>query len=64
MSETRKVNLPGRLGNPDETLGTGVPATSRTVNGTSHAGDVIFRAAVPEVYAASARDLVGFAGSL
>ena len=36
-------------------LDAGVPVTSRTVNGTSHAGDVIFRTAVPEVYAASAQ---------
>ena len=39
----------------------GVSAHSRTVNGTCHAGDVIFRAAMPEVYAASARDLSAFA---
>jgi acetyl esterase/lipase len=45
-------------------LDAGVAVASRTVNGTCHAGDVIFRAAMPEVYAASARDLVGFAGSL
>lgn len=45
-------------------LDAGVSAVSRTVNGTSHAGDVIFRSAMPEVYDASLRDLVGFAGSL
>ena len=39
----------------------GVTVNSRTVNGTSHAGDVIFRGAIPEVYAASARDLSTFA---
>ena len=39
----------------------GVTANSRTVNGTCHAGDVIFRGAIPEVYAASARDLSAFA---
>ncbi len=39
----------------------GVTANSRTVNGTCHAGDVIFRGAIPEVYAASARDLSTFA---
>ncbi len=39
----------------------GVAAHSRTVNGTCHAGDVIFRGALPEVYAASARDLSTFA---
>ncbi len=45
-------------------LGAGVSAVGRTVNGTSHAGDVIFRTGLPEVYDASLRDLVGFAGSL
>lgn len=45
-------------------LAAGVDVVSRTVNGTSHAGDVIFRAQLPEVYAASARDLFGFADSL
>jgi acetyl esterase/lipase len=45
-------------------LAAGVSAVGRTVNGTTHAGDVIFRAALPEVYAASVRDLVGFARSL
>lgn len=45
-------------------LAAGVKVASRTVNGTSHAGDVIFRAQIPEVYAASARDLIGFASSL
>ena len=39
----------------------GVAVNSRTVNGTCHAGDVIFRGAIPEVYAASARDLSTFA---
>lgn len=39
----------------------GVSVSSRTVNGTCHAGDVILRAAIPEVYAASARDLTTFA---
>lgn len=41
----------------------GVPAVSRTVNGTTHAGDLIFRAAIPEVYAATVRDIAGFARS-
>ena len=41
----------------------GVTVNSRTVNGTCHAGDVIFRGALPEVYAASARDLQSFAYS-
>ena len=42
----------------------GVAVNSRTVNGTCHAGDVIFRGAIPEVYAASARDLSTFAHNL
>ncbi|MCY3851941.1 MAG: alpha/beta hydrolase fold domain-containing protein [Acidimicrobiaceae bacterium] len=42
----------------------GVSVSSRTVNGTCHAGDVILRGALPEVYAASARDLAAFAHSL
>jgi acetyl esterase/lipase len=32
--------------------------------GTSHAAEVIFRSAIPDVYAAAARNLVGFAYSL
>ena len=42
----------------------GVSSTCRIVAGTSHAADVIFRAAIPDVYAASARDVAGFAYSL
>ena len=45
-------------------LDAGVSAVSRTVNGTCHAGDCIFRAAMPDVYAATIRDIRGFAGSL
>jgi acetyl esterase/lipase len=45
-------------------LAAGVSSVCRVVVGTSHAADVIFRAAIPDVYAASARDLVGFAYSL
>lgn len=45
-------------------LGAGVSAVSRTVNGTCHAGDCLFRAAMPEVYAATIRDISGFAHSL
>lgn len=41
----------------------GVPAVSRTVNGTTHAGDLIFRGFIPQVYAATIRDIVGFARS-
>ena len=41
-----------------------VSAVSRTVNGTCHAGDCIFRGAMPDVYAATIRDIKGFADSL
>jgi hypothetical protein len=36
----------------------------RTVNGTCHAGDLIFEAAMPEVTAATVRDIKAFADSL
>ena len=42
----------------------GVPTYCRTVNGTCHAGDLLMPSAIPEVYAASARDLMFFAFSL
>ena len=42
----------------------GVPVYSRTVNGTAHGADVIFRGALPDVFAATVRDLKGFADSL
>ncbi|MDE0163092.1 MAG: alpha/beta hydrolase fold domain-containing protein [Acidimicrobiaceae bacterium] len=45
-------------------LAAGVPAYSRTVNGTCHAGDLLLPGAMPEVYAASARDLATFAHGL
>lgn len=45
-------------------MAAGVSAYSRTVNGTCHAGDVLFRKALPEVYAATIRDIKGFADSL
>jgi acetyl esterase/lipase len=45
-------------------LAAGVHAVSRTVNGTCHAGDCLFRQAMPEVYAATIRDIAGFAHSL
>jgi acetyl esterase len=45
-------------------LAAGVPVYSRTVNGTCHAGDVLFRKAIPDVYAATLRDIKGFADSL
>jgi acetyl esterase/lipase len=45
-------------------LDAGVSAVSRTVNGTCHAGDCIFRQAMPDVYFATIRDIKGFADSL
>jgi acetyl esterase len=45
-------------------LDAGVSAVSRTVNGTCHAGDCLFRAAMPEVYLATIRDIKSFADSL
>ena len=45
-------------------LTAGVTASSRTVNGTCHAGDLIFRAAMPEVSLSTIRDLSSFAHSL
>jgi acetyl esterase/lipase len=44
-------------------LGAEVSAVSRTVNGTCHAGDCIFRGALPDVYAATVRDIAAFAHS-
>ena len=45
-------------------LAAGVPAVSRTVNGTTHAGDLIFQAAMPDVCDATLRDINSFAYSL
>jgi acetyl esterase/lipase len=45
-------------------LDAGVSVVSRTVNGTCHAGDVIFAGALADVYAATLRDIKGFADSL
>ena len=45
-------------------LASGVSGYSRTVNATCHAGDMIFRKALPEVYGATLRDIKGFADSL
>lgn len=42
----------------------GVPSTSRVVTGTCHAGDLIFRTAMPEVFEATINDLTAFARSL
>jgi acetyl esterase/lipase len=45
-------------------LGAGVSSVCRTVNGTCHAGDMMFPAAMPDVLAATVRDIKGFADSL
>ena len=45
-------------------LDAGVSASSRTVNGTCHAGDCIYRAAMPDAFLATIRDIKGFASSL
>ena len=45
-------------------MAAGVPVYSRTVNGTCHAADVLFRKAISDVYAATIRDIKGFAYSL
>jgi acetyl esterase len=42
----------------------GVPVMCRTVNGTCHAGDMMFEAAMPEVTAGTVRDIKAFADSL
>ncbi|OBF28971.1 alpha/beta hydrolase [Mycobacterium sp. ACS1612] len=45
-------------------LGAGVPTVGRMVLGTCHGGDLMFPAAMPEVFEASMRDVSGFAKSL
>lgn len=45
-------------------LRAGVPAVGRMVAGTCHAGDLLLGGAMPEVFAASIRDVSGFAHSL
>ncbi|MGF1595827.1 MAG: alpha/beta hydrolase fold domain-containing protein [Acidimicrobiales bacterium] len=45
-------------------LAAGVSSVSRTVNGTCHAGDCIFRTALADVYLATIRDISGFANAL
>lgn len=45
-------------------LDAGVPVVSRTVNGTCHAGEMIFAGAMPDVFQATIRDIKGFADSL
>lgn len=42
----------------------GVTVSSRTVNGTCHAGDTLFRDALPEVYASTIADINSFANGL
>jgi acetyl esterase len=42
----------------------GVPAVGRVVAGTCHGGDLLFPGVMPDVFAASVRDLSGFAKSL
>src|SRR6478752_2853028 len=45
-------------------LRAGVPAVGRMVAGTCHGGDLLFPGVMPEVFAASMRDVSGFAKSL
>ncbi len=45
-------------------LAAGVPVTSRTINGTCHAGDCLMRGAMADVYLATIRDIKGFADSI
>ena len=45
-------------------LRAGVSAASRTINGTSHAQDMVMRAAMPEVYLGTVRDIKAFADRL
>ncbi|MGR3322063.1 MAG: alpha/beta fold hydrolase [Pseudooceanicola sp.] len=42
----------------------GVKVTGRQVPGTPHSGDLIFEAAAPEAFAATVRDIAGFARAL
>jgi len=44
-------------------LAAGVDATGRTVLGACHAGDLMFRAAIPDMYAATIQDLHRFAST-
>jgi len=45
-------------------LQAGVTALGRTVNGTCHAADMLFRKACPAIYGSTVRDIRSFAGSL
>jgi hypothetical protein len=44
-------------------LASGVSAIGRTVNGTVHGAEVFFPAAIPDVCAATIRDIHGFAAT-
>lgn len=45
-------------------LAADVSAVGRIVPGTSHAADVLLRAAIPDIYAASVRDVSGFVAAV
>jgi acetyl esterase/lipase len=45
-------------------LAAGVPTIGRVVAGTCHGGDLLFPATMPDVFAASVRDVSGFARSV
>jgi acetyl esterase/lipase len=45
-------------------LAVGVPVVGRVVAGTCHGADLLFPAMMPKVFAASARDVSGFAWSV
>jgi acetyl esterase/lipase len=45
-------------------LRAGVPTLGRIVAGTCHAGDMMTPGEMPDVYAATVRDISGFAHSL
>jgi acetyl esterase/lipase len=45
-------------------LASGVSTVGRLVLGTCHGADVLYPAALPDVYAATIRDICGFARSL
>ena len=42
----------------------GVPAIGRILPGTGHAGEMLCVATMPDLYAATVRDISGFVGSL
>lgn len=45
-------------------LAAGVPTVAKTIHGTPHAGDQMFGAVIPEVFADTLRSIHGFAASL